>query len=80
MSDERLRLTYDRLLALRAEVTTDRQNCPSVETMLAILRREGTDGPRVLMLDHVMGCPFCQPEFELLRTVGRASVAETRPE
>ena len=72
MSDERLRLSYDRMMAFRAEMSTDRQNCPDVETMLSILRREGTDGSRLLHLDHIMGCPFCQSEFALLKTVGIA--------
>jgi hypothetical protein len=40
--------------------------------MLSILRREGTDGSRLLQLDHIMACPFCQSEFALLKTVGIA--------
>jgi hypothetical protein len=76
MSDEKLRLSYDRIMAFRAEKPTDRANCPDVETMLSILRRQGTDGSRLLFLDHIMACPFCQPEFALLKTVGIAQPPE----
>jgi len=72
MSDEKLRLSYDRMVALRSKASSDRADCPDVEVMLSILRREGTDGSRLMHLDHIMACPFCQPEFALLKTVGIA--------
>lgn len=79
MSDERLRTSYDHLMAVRAEMSTDRKACPSVESLVALLRREGEEDDRLTLLDHVMSCPFCQSEFALLRTTMRASSAEQKP-
>lgn len=77
MSDERLRTTYDRMLTFRAETSTDRAACPPVERLGALVRREEDEESRLALLDHVMACPFCQAEFELLRIAARASGAET---
>ncbi len=79
MTDERLRSTYDRMLMFRAETTSDRSACPPVERMGALVRREEDEEQRLELLDHVMGCPFCQAEFELLRIAARASGAEAAP-
>jgi hypothetical protein len=79
MSDERLRSTYDRMLMFRAETTTDRSHCPAVERLGALVRREEDEESRLALLDHVMSCPFCQAEFELLRIAARASGAEAVP-
>jgi hypothetical protein len=73
MNDERLRQSYDMLLGLRAAEVGDRMTCPPVESLQALVRREQDEDARLALLDHVMACPFCQPEFELLRTVHRAS-------
>ncbi len=78
MSDERLRQTYDRLLALRVEVTGDRSHCPPIERLAALVRREEDEDARLLLLDHVMACPFCQAEFELVRSADRASGQQPR--
>lgn len=80
MSDERLRLSYDSLMAVRAEASTDRNACPSVESLVGLLRREGEEDDRLTLLDHVMSCPFCQSEFALLRTTMRASTSEQKPD
>jgi len=79
MSDERLRLSYDRLLALRADGGQDRNGCPAVERMAALIRREEDEDSRLGLLDHVMACPFCQTEFELLRAAARASGEQAAP-
>ncbi len=76
MSDERLRLSYDRLLGIRAAMSTDRDGCPKVDAMLDLLHREGTEDSRLDLLDHIMACPFCQAEFALLKTVGPAQPPE----
>lgn len=73
MADERLRLSYDRLLAVRAAQGGDRSACPGVEELAALLAREGDEEVRLARLDHVMGCPFCQPEFELMRAAAWGS-------
>ena len=80
MSDERLRQSYDMLLGVRSGEAGDRSNCPPVEELQSLVRREHDEERRLLLLDHVMACPFCQPEFELLRTVQRASGEAERPE
>ncbi len=79
MSDERLRTTYDRMLMFRAETSSDRTACPPVERLGALVRREEDEESRLALLDHVMSCPFCQAEFELLRVAARASGSETAP-
>ena len=79
MSDERLRQSYDRLLALRVETTGDRTACPPVERIAALVRREENEDVRLALLDHVMACPFCQTEFELVRSADRASGSHPRP-
>ena len=79
MSDERLRTTYDRMLTFRAETSSDRTVCPPVERLGALVRREEDEESRLALLDHVMACPFCQAEFELLRIAARASGSETVP-
>jgi hypothetical protein len=76
MSDERLRLSYDRLLAVRAAMSSAREGCPEVDAMLEVLRREGTEDARLDLLDHIMACPFCQAEFALLKTAGTAQPPE----
>jgi hypothetical protein len=80
MSDRRLRLSYDRLLAIRAGAPSDRGTCPSVEALVGLVLREGPEDARLTLLDHVMGCPFCGAEFAMLRTSERASRAEPQAE
>lgn len=76
MSDERLRLSYDRLLGVRAAMSTDRSGCPNVDAMMELIRREGAEDARLDLLDHIMACPFCQAEFALLKTAGKAQPPE----
>ncbi|MDX2122099.1 MAG: hypothetical protein SF070_13720 [Gemmatimonadota bacterium] len=78
MSDDRLRRSYDMLLAIRADTGDDRGGCPPVERIAGLIRREEDEDSRLALLDHVMACPFCQPEFELLRVAERASGEQAR--
>ena len=61
------------MLALRAETAPGREGCPAVERLLALVDRSGTEEARLALLDHVMACPHCHAEFELLRAAPRAS-------
>ncbi len=80
MSDERLRQSYDMLLGVRSGEAGDRSHCPPVERLAGLLRREEDEDSRLALLDHVMACPFCQPEFELLRVAVRASGEQRAPD
>jgi hypothetical protein len=80
MSDDRLRRSYDMLLAIRADTGADRSTCPPVERIAALIRREEDEQSRLALLDHVMACPFCQSEFELLRVASRASGRQPSPD
>jgi len=73
MTERRLRQTYDMMLALRAETAPGREGCPEVERVLALVERSGSEEARLALLDHVMACPHCHAEFELLRSAHRAS-------
>ena len=77
MKEERVRESYDRLLAIRASGDTDRSNCLTPEGLQDLLDRKGPAEDRLRNLDHVMGCPFCLPEFELLRSVAKARPSRT---
>lgn len=70
MSDEGLRDAYARAVASRAP--GDRSGCPTPEAVLALVRREGGEEERLAALDHIMACPRCLEEFELLRSIERA--------
>jgi hypothetical protein len=80
MSDERLRQSYDMLLGVRSGESADRSHCPPVEELQALVHREQEEEARLALLDHVMACPFCQPEFELLRAASRASGERATPD
>lgn len=77
---ERLRQSYDMMLAIRAEAGLGREACPEVERLLGLIERSGSEEGRLALLDHVMACPYCHAEFELLRATHRASGAQTPPE
>jgi hypothetical protein len=75
LTDEGLRELYERALAERAaseRATPERAGCPSPAAILALVRREGGEERRLETLDHVMACPVCRREFELLRAIERA--------
>jgi hypothetical protein len=73
MSERRLRQSYDMLLAMRAEGAPGREICPEVDRLLGLVERSGTEDARLGVLDHVMACPHCHAEFELLRATHRAT-------
>lgn len=79
MSDDRLRQSYDMLLALRVDSAAERTSCPPVERLAGLIGREEDEDARLALLDHVMACPFCMPEFELLRSASRASGGHVPP-
>jgi hypothetical protein len=72
MSSPRLQELYAQALARRGN---EAQGCVSPEELLALVRREGDEGQRLQVLDHVMGCQACHREFELLRAVEAAGAA-----
>lgn len=76
---ERLRQSYDMMLAIRAEAALGREGCPDVERLLSLVERSGSEEARLALLDHVMACPHCHAEFELLRATHRASGAHQPP-
>ena len=69
MSDERLRELYAGALA--GGPPAGRAHA-SPEAIAALARREGSEDERLATLDHVMACPECRRDFDLLRAVERA--------
>jgi len=71
MNDAQLREWYAEGLAARAGA--GRTTCPKPAELQAVLERRGSEEERLSRLDHVMACPECLREFELLRTIHSAS-------
>jgi hypothetical protein len=72
VSDERLRALYASAVASgTARVAGEH---PAPDTIAALARREGSEEARLATLDHVMACPECRRDFDLLRAVERAGV------
>lgn len=69
MNEEFLRRSYERLLVVREQEAPNRDLCPSVDDIHALIRREGDEPGRLRRLDHVMQCPECRKEFDLLRSI-----------
>ena len=46
----------------------------TVEAILALVRREGTEEERLATLEHVMSCAACHREYEWLKAVDQAGV------
>jgi hypothetical protein len=61
--DDALRTLYAR--RARSRVVRD---CPTPESVEALVDGAGDESARLRTLDHVMACADCQPEFELLRS------------
>jgi anti-sigma factor RsiW len=80
MTERRLRQSYDMMLALRSEAAPGRERCPEVERLSALVDRSGSEKARLALLDHVMACPHCHAEFELLRAAHRASARHSAQE
>jgi hypothetical protein len=79
MSDTRLQELYAQAMARRSNAAT--VDCVTPEQVLALVRREGTESDRLATLNHVMGCPACRREFDLLRAVESSGrrITEQRP-
>jgi len=72
-TDQELQKAYSRLLEIHGQDL--REGCVPPEAILALV--EGSEGEetRLRTLDHVMACPACRQEFELLR-----AISVTRPQ
>ena len=68
-----MRESYDRLLAIRASREADRTSCLTPEAIEELLQPGISQEERLRRIDHIMGCPYCLPEFELLRSVAKAA-------
>jgi hypothetical protein len=75
MNDDRLRNAYSEVLARRE---AGREGCPQPEEIDALASRRGPEAARLAALDHVMGCPACRREFDLLRAVAQAGRPASR--
>lgn len=71
MNEAQLREWYAEGLAARDGA--GRTACPKPAQLQDVLERRGTERERLARLDHVMACPECLREFELLRTIHSAS-------
>ena len=71
MDERDLKRIYSRRVVERG--TPDASRCPSPETILAVLEREGTEEARLATLEHVMACAACHREYELLSAVNEAA-------
>lgn len=76
MNDQTLRDLYRRHLSSRQ---VDREHCPPVEAIEAMVNRSGNEADRLATLDHVMSCPGCRHDFDLIRTAAEAARVSTRP-
>jgi len=66
-SDQELKEGYGRLLETR--LREGRGACVPPEAILALVEKSGDEDSRMRTLDHVMSCPACRGDFELLRSV-----------
>lgn len=76
MSEEGLRRAYQRLIGQRRG--QDRSLCPAADRLHELVTRSGPEDARLAVANHVMACPYCLPEFELLRSVSEA-LPESKP-
>jgi hypothetical protein len=67
VNDEQMREIYGGVMTARAR--RGPSACPTLEAILALVRREGSEESRLVTLDHVMGCADCRSEFDLLRSI-----------
>lgn len=65
MIDEELRRLYGR--AVERHTDESRASCPDPDQLRRLVTRAGAEAGRLAVLDHVMSCAACRPEFELLR-------------
>ena len=74
MTDEQLRVIYERILAAPRATGAD-DGAPTPEEMLALAEGRGSEAERLRVLDGVMRSEDARRDFELLR----AAVAAARP-
>ena len=84
MSDARLRELYARASSAGTGTITPRAAVahPSPEDVLALAQRTLPETRRLALLDHVMACPDCRAEFDMLRAIeaaGGERSAQVRP-
>ena len=70
MMDENLRAAYGPLVRRGGPHGAA---CPSVEALVAAVRREGPEEQRLATVNQALRCPACRRELELLRSVERAA-------
>lgn len=73
MTDAELRAAYAHAMVARG--SGDRAVCPSPEAVQALVERTAPEAARLAILDHIMQCPSCSTEFELLRALREARPA-----
>jgi hypothetical protein len=73
MNDEDLRREYQ-----RASRSAPPGPHPEPEELERIVNGEGSEAERLDVLDHVLQCPTCGPELDLLRTAAEGSRAAER--
>ncbi len=72
MTPDGLRDAYQR--QVRSSASLDRRDCPSPDALQRLADESLAIKRRAVMLDHVMGCAHCAPEFALLRSVATAQL------
>jgi hypothetical protein len=73
MNDEELRREYR-----RSSGVTPPGPHPEPEQLEKLLNGEGSEAERLALLEHVLRCPTCGPELDLLRTAAAGSRAAER--
>jgi hypothetical protein len=73
MNDEELRREYQ----LSSSVTPPGPH-PEPEQLEKLMNGEGSESERLELLEHVLRCPTCGPELDLLRTAAEGSRAAER--
>lgn len=73
-SDQEFIRAYQRVLERLGR--EDRADCTSPEAILSLVEGTEEEDARLRTLDHVMACPPCREDFELLRALARSRPAE----
>jgi hypothetical protein len=73
MNDEELRRAYR-----RSSSATPPGPHPDPEELARIVNGEGPEGERLALLEHVLRCPTCGPELDLLRAASAGARAAHR--
>jgi hypothetical protein len=66
VTDTELRNAYAEALA---HVGPDAGACPEPDRIRSLIQGEGPEPERMRLLDHVMRCPTCRDDFEMMRLV-----------